>query len=45
MAENRHNLARIGVTRVVDGKWKQARYFGDELGLLLHLGFVDTLQA
>jgi hypothetical protein len=26
-------------------KWKQAWYFGDELGLLLQLGFVDTLQA
>ncbi len=35
----------IGAMRVVDDKWKQAWYFGDELGLLLQLGFVDTIQA
>ena len=39
------DVTEIGVMRVVDGKWKQAWYFGDELGLLLQLGFVDTLQA
>jgi predicted ester cyclase len=39
------DITEIGVMRVVDGKWKQAWYFGDELGLLLQLGFVDSLQA
>jgi predicted ester cyclase len=39
------DVTEIGVMRVVEGKWKQAWYFGDELGLLLQLGFVDALQA
>jgi predicted ester cyclase len=39
------DVTEIGVMRVVDGKWKQAWYFGDELGLLLQLGILDTLQA
>jgi hypothetical protein len=39
------DVTEVGVMRVVDGKWKQAWYFGDELGLLLQLGFLDTLQA
>jgi predicted ester cyclase len=37
------DVTEIGVMRVVDDKSKQAWYFGDELGLLLQLGFVDTL--
>jgi predicted ester cyclase len=39
------DVTEIGVMRIVDGKWKQAWYFGDELGLLLQLGILDTLQA
>ena len=33
----------IGIARIVDGKWKDAWYFGDELGLLLQLGYVDEV--
>ena len=29
--------------RFADGKWKEAWYFADELGLLLQLGAVDML--
>jgi predicted ester cyclase len=33
----------IGIARIVDGKWQDAWYFGDELGLLLQLGYVDQV--
>ena len=35
----------IGIARIVDGKWKDAWYFGDELGLLLQLGYADRVLA
>jgi predicted ester cyclase len=35
----------IGIARIVDGKWKDAWYFGDELGLLLQLGYADQVLA
>lgn len=35
----------IGIVRIVDGKWTDAWYFGDELGLLLQLGYVDQVLA
>jgi predicted ester cyclase len=44
-AGKRVDVTEVGVMRVVDGKWKEAWYFGDELGLLLQLGILDTLQA
>jgi predicted ester cyclase len=33
----------IGIARIVDGKWQDAWYLGDELGLLLQLGYVDQV--
>jgi len=33
----------IGIMRLVDGKWKQTWYFGDELGLMLQLGALHML--
>ncbi len=33
----------IGIAQIVDGKWKDAWYFGDELGLLLQLGYADEV--
>ena len=35
----------IGIARIVDGKWKDAWYLGDELGLLLQLGYADRVLA
>jgi len=35
----------IGIMRIVDGKWKDSWYFGDELGLMLQLGIVDVLRS
>ncbi len=35
----------IGIARIVDGMWKDAWYFGDELGLLLQLGYADQVLA
>jgi predicted ester cyclase len=35
----------IGIMRIVDGQWKDAWYFGDELGLLLQLGYADQVLA
>jgi hypothetical protein len=42
---SRRNVLTGSMGAGLDGKWKQAWYFGDDLGLLLQLGFVDTLQA
>jgi predicted ester cyclase len=39
------DVTEVGVMRVVDSKWQEAWYFGDELGLLLQLGILGTLQA
>ena len=35
----------VGIMRIVDGKWKEAWYFGDELGLLLQLNALHMLQS
>ena len=36
-------VPEVGIMRFVDGKWKEAWYFADELGLLLQLDAVDTV--
>jgi predicted ester cyclase len=35
----------IGIMRIVDGKWKDSWYFGDELGLLLQLDALQVLRG
>jgi hypothetical protein len=35
----------IGVMRFADGKWKEARYFADELNLMLQLNALHMLEA
>lgn len=37
--------AEVGIMRIVDGKWKRAWYFGDELGLVLQIGAPQMLKA
>jgi predicted ester cyclase len=44
-AGRRVEAPEIGIARIVDGKWKDAWYFGDELGLLLQLGYADQVLA
>jgi len=39
----RVEVPEIGIMRFADGKWKEAWYLADELGLLLQLGAVDML--
>jgi predicted ester cyclase len=39
----RVEAAEIGILRVVDGQLKEGFYFGDEMGLLLQLGYVDAV--
>jgi predicted ester cyclase len=41
----RVELPEIGIMTIVDGKWKQAWYFGDELGMMLQLDALHMLQA
>lgn len=41
----RVELPEIGIMTIVDGKWKQAWYFGDELGMMLQLNALHMLQA
>jgi predicted ester cyclase len=36
-------VPEVGIMRITDGKWKEAWYFADELGLLLQLGAEDML--
>ena len=36
-------VPEVGIMRFVNGKWKEAWYFADELGLLLQLDAVDTV--
>jgi len=36
-------VPEVGIMRITDGKWKEAWYFADELGLLLQLGAVDAV--
>jgi predicted ester cyclase len=38
-------VPEIGIMRFADGKWKEAWYMADELGLLLQLGAVDMLHG
>ena len=35
----------IGIVRIADGKWKEAWYFGDELGMMLQLNALHMLRA
>ena len=35
----------IGIVRVVDGKWRDAWYFGDELGMMLQLNALHMLKG
>ncbi len=39
----RVEAAEIGILQVVDGKIKDGFYFGDEMALLLQLGYVDAV--
>jgi predicted ester cyclase len=39
----RVEVPEIAIVRIVDGKWKEAWYFADELGLLVQLGAVHLL--
>jgi predicted ester cyclase len=36
-------VSEVAVMRVVDGKWKEAWYYADELGLMLQLGIVNEV--
>jgi len=36
-------VPEVGIMRFADGKWKEAWYFADELGLLLQLDAVDAV--
>src|SRR6267154_363394 len=39
----RVEVPEVGIMRFADGKWKEAWYFADELGLLLQLDAVEML--
>jgi predicted ester cyclase len=41
----RFEVPEIGIMRFTDGKWKEAWYFADELGLMLQLDALHMLQA
>ena len=41
----RVEVPEVAIVRIVDGKWKQAWYFADELGLLLQIGHADVLLS
>jgi predicted ester cyclase len=41
----RIEVPEIGVMRFADGKWKDAWYFADELGLMLQLNALHMLEA
>jgi predicted ester cyclase len=41
----RVEMPEVGIMRVVDGKWVESWYFGDELGMLLQLGAVHMLEG
>jgi len=36
--------APLRIMRIVDGKWVDGWYFGDELGILLQLGALDMIR-
>ena len=41
----RQVVPEIGIMHFTDGKWKDAWYFADELGLMLQLDALQMLQA
>ena len=41
----RVEMPEVGIMRIVDGKWTESWYFGDELGILLQLGAVQMLAG
>jgi predicted ester cyclase len=41
----RVEMPEVGIMRVVAGKWTDAWYFGDELGILLQLGAPEMMMA
>ena len=41
----RVEVPEVAIVRIVDGKWKEAWYFADELGLLLQLGAAHVLLS
>ena len=41
----RVEMPEVGIMRVVDGKWTESWYFGDELGILLQLNAVNMLEG
>jgi predicted ester cyclase len=41
---HRVEMPEIGIMRVVDGKWMDGWYFGDELGILLQLGALHMVK-
>jgi predicted ester cyclase len=41
----RVEMPEVGIMRVVDSKWVESWYFGDELGMLLQLGAVHMLDG
>ena len=42
---NRVEMPEVGIMRFAGGKWSEAFYFGDELGLMLQLGAPEMLLA
>jgi predicted ester cyclase len=41
----RVEVSEIAMMQVVDGKWKEAWYFADELSLMLQLGILDAVLS
>ena len=41
----RLEATEVGIVRIVDGKWRDAWYFGDELGMMLQLNALHMLRA
>jgi predicted ester cyclase len=41
----RIEVPEIGIMRFAEGRWTEAFYFGDELGLMLQLGALHMLEA
>jgi predicted ester cyclase len=41
---NRVEMPELGIMRIVDGKWVEGWYFGDELGMLLQLGALHMVK-
>ena len=43
--QRRVEMPELGIMRVVDGKWVEGWYFGDELGILLQLGALHMIKT